>query len=275
VSFKSSTVKNVKNCKSGSYKGDKNMKNHKKYGNKIMSILLVSTVFLLLTVVPVSFGATINEQQVKVPLVIDLSYTIAGAQFTFEYSTGLEFVSYEKSTAVSSALTTPVVVKNGYTSVGFYNADNKYVPENGKLDVGYLVFNCLNDNSQKVTLTEIKLVQIVNNGETRSEFLAPVEIKVSPENSSGGSSGDSANGVSSIGDKGSSGDDDNVSSIGDKDSLGDDDDGASLIVAHDLLGDTSEGSLLSIGFWIAIALLVVAVCGIGVFIIMKKRANIK
>jgi len=258
------------------------MKNHKKYGNRIMSIFLVSAVFLLLTVVPVSFGATLNERQVKVPLVIDLSYAIAGAQFTFEYSSGLEFVSHEKSEVVSSALTTPVVVKNGYTSVGFYNADNKYVPKDGKLDVGYLVFDCLNNGSQKVTLTEIKLVQIVDNGETRSEFLAPVEIKVSPENSSGGSSvdgakgssGDSANGVSSIGAKGSSVDDDNVLSIGDKDSLGDDD-GASLIVAHDLLGDNSEGSLLSVGFWIAVVFLVVAVCGIGVFIIMKKRANIK
>jgi hypothetical protein len=258
------------------------MKNHKKYGNKIMSILLVTTVFLLLTVVPVSFGATINEQQVKVPLVIDLSYTIAGAQFTFEYSSGLAFVSYEKSEAVSSALTTPVVVKNGYTSAGFYNADNKYVPKDGKLDAGYLVFNCLNDDSQKVTLTEIKLVQIVNNGETRSEFLAPVEIKVSPENSSGGSSVDDAkgssvdstNGVSSIGAKGSSVDDGNVSSIGDKDSSVDDD-GASLIVAHDLLVDNSEGFGLSVGFCIAIVLLVVAVCGIGVFVILKKRTNIK
>jgi hypothetical protein len=247
-----------------------------------MSIFLVTAVFLLLTVVPASFGATLNERQVKVPLVIDLSYTIAGAQFTFEYSTGLEFVSYEKSNDVSSALTTPVVVKNGCTSVGFYNADNKYVPKDGKLDVGYLVFNCLNDVSQKVILTEIKLVQIVNNGETRSEFLAPVEIKVSPENSSGGSSvdgakgssGDSANDGSSIGTKGSSEDDDNASLIGDKDSSGVDD-SASLITAHDLLADNSKDSELSVGFWIAIALLVVAVCGVGVFIVMKKRTNIK
>ena len=174
------------------------------------------------------------------------------------------------------------MVKNGYTSVGFYNADNKYVPKDGKLDVGYLVFNCLNDDSQKVTLTEIKLAQIVDNGETRSEFLAPVEIKVLPENSSGGlsvdgakgSSGDGANGGSSIGAKGSSVDDDNASSIGDKDSSADDD-SASLIAAHDLLVDNSKDSGLSVGFWIALVLLVVAVCGIGVFVIMKKRTNIQ
>ena len=242
------------------------MKNHKKYSNKIMSIILVTTVFLLLTVVSVSFGAAINERQVKVPLVIDLSYAIAGAQFTFEYSTGLEFVSYEKSTAVFSALTTPVVVKNGYTSVGFYNADNKYVPENGKLDAGYLVFNCLNNSSQKITLTEIKLVQVVDNGETCSEFLVPVEIQVSPENSSGGSSVDSV--------KGSSVDSANGSSIGVNGSS-EDDDGASLIVARDLLVDNLEGFRWSVVFWIAIALLVVAVCGIGVYIVMKKRVNTK
>jgi len=251
------------------------MKNHKKYGNRIMSIFLVSAVFLLLSVVPVSFGATINERQVKVPLVIDVSYAIAGAQFTFEYSSGLEFVSYEKSEVVSSALTTPVVVKNGYTSVGFYNADNKYAPKDGKLDVGYLVFNCLNDDSQKVTLTEIKLVQIVDNGETRSEFLAPVEIKVLPENDVKGSSVGDNNSASSIDAKGSSvGDNNSASSIDARDSSADDD-SASLIVAHDLLVDNSEGSGMSVGFWIALVLLVVAVCGIGVFIVMKKRVNIK
>ncbi|MDR2719548.1 MAG: hypothetical protein LBC03_01930 [Nitrososphaerota archaeon] len=235
------------------------MKNHKNYGNKILSIFLVSAVFLLLTVVPVSFGAAINERQVKVPLVIDVSYAIAGAQFTFEYSAGLEFVSYEKSSTVFSALTTPVVMKNGYTYLGFYTVDNRYAPENGKLDVGCLVFNCLNDDSQKVTLTEIKLVQIVDNGETRSEFLVPVVIKVSSENVIKGSSVDGGNGESLIGDRDSSVDDDS----------------ASLIVAHDLLVDNSEGSGLSVGFWIALVLLFVAICVIGVLIVVKKHVNIK
>jgi hypothetical protein len=77
-----------------------------------------------MSVVPVSFGATINEHQVNVPLVVDLSSAVVGVEFAFEYSSGRDFVSYEKSVAVSSALTTPVVVKNGQTHLGFYNVDN-------------------------------------------------------------------------------------------------------------------------------------------------------
>ena len=223
-----------------------------------MSIFLVTAVFLLLSVVSVSFGAVVDECTVQVPLVIDLSHVIAGAQFAFEYSAGLEFVSYEKSEAVFSALTTPVVVKNGYTYLGFYNVDNRYAPENGKLDMGYLVFNCLNDDSQQVTMTEIKLVQVGDDGTTRSEFLAPVEIKVSSENGVEALSVDGDDGALLSGDK--------VSSV---------DDGALLSGDKDLLVDNSEGSWLSVGFWIALVFLFVVVCCAGVFIIMKKRVNVK
>jgi hypothetical protein len=233
------------------------MKNCKKSSNKILSILLVTTIFLLMNVVPVSFGTVINECQVQVPLVIDLSHVIAGAQFTFEYSPGLEFVSYEKSTDVSSALTTPVVVKNGYTHFGFYNADNKYVPKDGKLNVGYLVFNCLNDNSQQITLTEIKLVQVIDNDTTRSEFLAPVTIKVSPEN----------NGERPL--------IDGVLKIDDKSSTVDIADGVLKIDDKDASVDNSGSFWLPIGFWIALVLLLVVFCSVGVFITIKKRDNIK
>jgi len=239
-----------------------------------MSIFLVTAVFLLLSVVSVSFGAVVDECTVQVPLVIDLSHVIAGAQFAFEYSTGLEFVSYEKSEAVFSALTTPVVVKNGYTYLGFYNVDNRYAPENGKLDMGYLVFNCLNDDSQQVTMTEIKLVQVGDDGTTRSEFLAPVEIKVSSENGVEALSVDGDDGALLSGDKVSSVDgDDGALLSGDK--VSSVDDGALLSGDKDLLVDNSEGSWLSVGFWIALVFLFVVVCCAGVFIIMKKRVNVK
>ncbi|MDR2708154.1 MAG: hypothetical protein LBB87_05365 [Nitrososphaerota archaeon] len=256
------------------------MKNHKKNSNKIISIFLAAAVLLLINVVPVSFGAVADECQVQVPLIIDLSHAIAGAQFTFEYSAGLEFVSYEKSAAVSSALITPVVVKNGYTHLGFYNADNLYGPKDGKLDIGCLVFNCLNDVSQKVALTEIKLVQVVNGGETRSEFLAPVEFQVSSENGST---------VMLVGDDGVSSIDanivlvgDDVSSNGAEDSLraspkydtttrGDDD--VLSNGSEDLLLGNSEGFWRSIGFWIAMVVLFVVISCASIFIIMKKRVN--
>ncbi|MCL2643020.1 MAG: hypothetical protein FWD52_05880 [Candidatus Bathyarchaeota archaeon] len=229
--------------------------------------------------VSVSLGAVNNnvDRQVQIPLVIDLSYPIAGAQFAFEYSTGLEFVSYEKSNTVSSALTTPVVVKNGRTHLGFYTADNKYVPKDGKLDMGYLVFNCLNNDPQKITLTEIKLVQITDNGATHGAFLSPVEIKISSENVLEISSVD---GASSVGAKSSSVNDGDggtpSSSFGAKSSSVDGDgsgDGASSSGIKDLLMDNSEDSWLSVSFWVTLALLFVVACVAGVFIILKKRSH--
>jgi hypothetical protein len=252
------------------------MKNYKKNRNKIVSLLLVTAVFLLMTVISVSFGAAVNESQVKVPLVIDLSHAIAGAQFIFEYSAGLEFVSYEKSAAVSSALTTPVVVKNGYTHVGFYNVDNRYVPTNGKLDIGYLVFNCLTTASQQVTLTEIKLVQVVDNDETRSEILPPVKITVSPENTAEIPSVDDNTSDSSTNNKGSSTNNGkSTSSTDDKNSPADNGTGVSLISDKDKSVDNPKGSPWSIDYWIVMVLLLIVTCGVGVFIVIKKRSNIK
>ena len=245
-------------------KGDKTMKNYEKNVAQIMSFFLITVVFLSLVVVPVSFGDVVNDDQMRVPLVIDLSYAVAGVQFTFEYSAGLEFVSYEKSAVVSSALTTPVVVKNGYTCLGFYNADNMYAPKDGKLDVGYLVFNCLTNNSQQVTLTEIKLVQIVGDGATRHEFLAPVEIKIS--------SGEVFE-VSSVdvgGGDGASLIDAQVSSV----DVGGGD-GASLVDAQNLRMGSSDSSWLSVNFWIVLVFLFVVACVAGVFIVVKKHVSIK
>jgi cobalamin biosynthesis Mg chelatase CobN len=127
-------------------------------------------------------------------------------------------------------------------------------------------------------LTEIKLVRVVDNDATRSEFLAPVEIKVSPENNAVDSSvNDTDNSTSSTGTNGSSvsGTDDSTSVDGVKDSLVSDDDGTSLTGAKNSLVDDSYGSWLSVGFWVAVVFLFVVVCGVGVFLIMKKRVNTK
>jgi len=251
------------------------MKAYKKNSNKLLSFLLVSAVFLLMVIVPVSFSDAINERQVKIPLVIDLPYAIAGAEFTFTYSTGLEFVSYEKSAVVSSALVTPVVVKNGHTYLGFYNADNRYVSENGKLDMGYLVFNCLTDTPQQVVLTETKLVQVVDSDTTRSEILAPVEIKISSENNLEVSpaSVSSSSGTSTTGAKTSSGGD-GAPLTGAKYSAVDDDNNAPLDDRNSSV-DNPKNSWLPINYWFALVLLFIVACGAGVFIIMKKRANNK
>jgi uncharacterized integral membrane protein len=110
--------------------------------------------------------------QVKVPLIIQLPHAIAGAEFKFSYTEGLEFVSFEKSEAIQSALTTPVVERDGSSYLGFFTGDNSCVPENGELHAGYLIFNYSGAPSQSVTLAEAKLVELVDKDTTTSEVLA-------------------------------------------------------------------------------------------------------
>ncbi|MCL2135361.1 MAG: hypothetical protein FWH37_07420 [Candidatus Bathyarchaeota archaeon] len=253
-----------------------------KYLKRYLCSIVLLIVCLLLSAVSVSFGAT-NDGQVQVPVVIDVSHAIAGVEFAFEYSSGLEFVSYEQSAAVSSATTTSVVVKNGQTHLGFYSADNRYVPVNGKLDCGFFVFNRLGntDGAQVVKLVEIKLVQVVDKDNTRSELLAPVEIKITSEdnaeNSSVNDKDDNNGGTSSTGTKTPSTDNGGNASPPDsvKNSPTND---ASDILSTDTKNspvDAQKDSWLSTNFWVVFVFLIIVVCGVGVFVFLKKRVNPK
>jgi hypothetical protein len=154
---------------------------------KALKSLLLSSLVVLSAVIPISITAAsvtadTEAQQVQIPIVVDLSYAIAGAELAFTYSDGLEFISYQKSEALSSALTTPVVVKNGITYLGFYNTTNAYAPTNGKLNLGVLIFSCNTEDTETVTLSQIKLVTVIDRETTESRFLDPREFTVSSPN---------------------------------------------------------------------------------------------
>jgi len=120
-------------------------------------------------------GAAAETEQVKVPIVIDISKPIAGAEFEFEYTDGLEFVGFEKSEEVKSASTTPVVKKGEKTYFGFYAAENNYAPQNGKLNVGYLIFNYNGNGEQSVVITEAKFVEVIDKDNTKNELITIAE----------------------------------------------------------------------------------------------------
>ncbi|MCL2150366.1 MAG: hypothetical protein FWH51_05550 [Dehalococcoidia bacterium] len=145
----------------------------------LCSLLLFLASSQAVSAAPVPLNMGTDEHQVRVPLVLDLSHAIAGAEFAFEYSNGLVFVAYEKSAAVSSAATTPVVTKGKETRLGFYNTDNRYAPSGGKLDTGFLVFSYAGSGTESVTLSEIKLVQVIDQDTTHSEFLDSLEFTIS------------------------------------------------------------------------------------------------
>ena len=99
-------------------------------------------------------GAT----QVRIPLILMLSRSIAGAEFAIEVSGGITSVRLERSAAINSATLTPVVEKSGKTYFGFFSGGNNYTPDaNGQLDVGYLVLG-YSGGAQSVTITETRTI---------------------------------------------------------------------------------------------------------------------
>jgi len=110
-----------------------------------------------LTVNPAIVGT-----EMKIPVTIALSQSIAGAEFEFTYTGGLEFNSFEKSAATQSAMLLPPAVRNGKTYVGFAAANNNFVPQGGALNAGNLVFSMTPGAAgQSATMTKVKLVRVV------------------------------------------------------------------------------------------------------------------
>ena len=144
-----------------------------------LRIFLLSCSLLVCCLVCFPLTVTAAAQEVRVPVVIDLSHPIAGAQFEFHHSSGLEFVSFEKSATIESAMITPTATRDGNTYFGFFGADNSFAPEGGKLNVGYLVMNHSGEPSQTLTMTEVKLVEVVDQNTTTSELRTEIaEIPV-------------------------------------------------------------------------------------------------
>ena len=110
-------------------------------------------------------------EEVKVPVTIALKHPIAGAQFEFRHTDGLEFLSFERSEAVKSAIMTPTVAKDGKIHVGFFGRDNSFVPKDGELNAGYLVFSHSGAAGQTLAMTEVKLVDVIDKDTTNSELI--------------------------------------------------------------------------------------------------------
>jgi len=160
---------------------------------KILFIVCLSGA-LTLGAIAADISAEPGARQVRVPLVADISNSVAGAQFAFLYTDGLSFAAYEPSDAVKNGSLTPVVEKNGTTHLGFFSGFNIFAPQNGKLDMGYLVFDYTGQDRQSVTILEIELVEIVDNNTTANEFFGPITVEISREG--GGTAGESSKGDS-------------------------------------------------------------------------------
>ena len=119
------------------------------------------------------------SEEVRIPVTISLSHPIAGAQFEFRHTDGLEFVSFERSAIVQSAIMTPTVAKDGNIHIGFFGRENSFVPSGGELNAGQLVFNYSGATGQTVAMTEVKLVEVIDQDNTKSELITDIyEIQI-------------------------------------------------------------------------------------------------
>lgn len=161
------------------------------FKGKILSIIAVLSLMTFCVSANINASSTEETKEpknVRIPLELEVSHAIAGADFVIEYTSGLKFLSFEKSDTISTAYTTPVVEKKGKTYFGFYYGSNDFEPIDGLLDVGYLVFEHNGDPDQYMLLTEAKYVEVIDKDNTNSRILilnektdVPYPIDPTPE----------------------------------------------------------------------------------------------
>ena len=144
-------------------------------------LLICLAAIFLMGSVPSDTEDTSGSQQTRVPLSVEISHNIAGVQIKFAYTEGLVFVKYEQSQAVAAGAATPIVEKDGFTILGFFSGANIFAPQNGVLDLGNLVFEIAGEDAQTVTVSEIKLVELIDSETTSDEILGPISVSISSE----------------------------------------------------------------------------------------------
>ena len=153
----------------------------RKFSCGLLYLAICLSSLFLVGAMPTDSQEASEPEQIRVPLSAEISYDIAGAQFKFSYTDGLVFVGYEKSPAVDAGSSIPEVEKDGFTYRGFYSGSNIFAPQNGSLDMGYLVFEKTGEGAQTVTISEIKLVELIDNETTRDVIIGPLTIAIPQE----------------------------------------------------------------------------------------------
>ena len=138
-----------------------------------------------------------SATQVRIPLVLEISESIAGAEFTIELSGGLSSLKLEKAQVIAAATLTQVVEKNGSFYCGFFGSDNNYAPTDGQLNIGYLVLD-YSGGAQTVTIRETRIVRLIDKDETAStvqRIPTIINITQSTGNTGGNSGGNNGSGA--------------------------------------------------------------------------------
>ena len=146
---------------------------------KIGIALILALVMIFSSVNALAITVDVGVTEVKIPVIIDLTYSVAGVELSFEYTSGLQFVSYEAASSLQGATELPDVVENGRTIVGFYGSDNRFAPQGGQLNIGTLVFSYTGNDAQTVTVVETGIIKLLDKDTTERETRkTPIAITV-------------------------------------------------------------------------------------------------
>jgi hypothetical protein len=111
---------------------------------------------MLLTGTSAAYAAEVpaGVTEVKIPLALESASAIAGAEISFTQSGGLEYVRFEPAGGTENPMKTTV---GANTWIGFFSATNKYLPSDGTLSFGNLVFRYDGGEPENVTIAETRL----------------------------------------------------------------------------------------------------------------------
>ena len=145
---------------------------------RILPILLCLCLMLGLSSAALAVDLTVpgTTNELRVPLdLITGNGAFAGLQFTVELSGGITFTKYDRSATTFNSASPVQTSKNGKLYLGVFSDSNNISPKsNGELHLGDLVFGYTGSAPVSVTISEFKLVRLVNKDTTSSEtFKAP------------------------------------------------------------------------------------------------------
>jgi hypothetical protein len=145
---------------------------HKKRAAALL-IALFAVSFALLPGAVSAVEVPAETTQVSIPVTISASAPIAGGEIEFSSSGGLTYTGFAPATGLENKIET---AKGGKNYIGFFSAENKYVPVEGHITLGRLIFTYGGDNPESISFSEIRL-HTRNGSEVREQSVDSKIIK--------------------------------------------------------------------------------------------------
>jgi hypothetical protein len=122
---------------------------------KTLFIAFVAVALTLLSAGAVSaVEVPTGTVQVSIPVTISTSAPIAGGEIEFSASAGLKYIKFVPAAGIQNSIDTK---QAGKYYVGFFSSENKYVPKDGRIALGNILFTYEGSASESVAFSEIRL----------------------------------------------------------------------------------------------------------------------